>query len=169
MKNKIQCTSCDHKGDLVFKPQKAFKPKTLGISVTLIDGAFSAKCPKCGEEYTSIPLMDQLLKVIARSLISKAGLLTGEEIRYLRKHLGLDLKQFSKLTTYDVASLSRIENNKTKVSPMFDRQVRFLVQANQEDRDYDLHDAILSDELLSLTRLRMIFEGKAWKLQLKAS
>ena len=52
--------------------------------------------------------------MIAKSLVDKPTLLTGEEIRYLRRWAGFAAKQFAALLGIDASHLSRVENGKTR-------------------------------------------------------
>src|ERR1035438_4061017 len=52
-------------------------------------------CSVCGKQAAEIPLMEQLLKSIARTLIEKQSPLIGEQVRFLRKRIGVQSKEFA--------------------------------------------------------------------------
>ncbi len=54
-------------------------------NVYLADVTLST-CTKCSASFTTIPRLGELGDVIAETLASKPELLTGDELRYLRKH-----------------------------------------------------------------------------------
>jgi transcriptional regulator with XRE-family HTH domain len=59
-----------------------------------------------------IPNVAQLHGLIAEKLLLKNGLLTGQEIRFLRKNAGLSGKDFARYIEVHPAHLSRVENGK---------------------------------------------------------
>lgn len=60
--------------------------------------------------------------------------------------------------------MSRIENGQQTVTKQLDRHVRFLVSARNPDRDYDLRDAILNDDMKNIGQLRIKQSGLRWVL-----
>jgi hypothetical protein len=53
---------------------------------------------------------------------------------------------FARIIGLDKTSLSRIENDRSKVSNQVNMGVRFAVAGKLADRDYDLHDLVLALE-----------------------
>jgi transcriptional regulator with XRE-family HTH domain len=95
-------------------------------------------CPECKTETAVIPKIGQLNNLIAKILMEKKELLTGEEIRYLRKYAGFPANEFSTLIDVDPSYLSRMENGKEKshsLSGSVDKLVRALVAAAR-DQEY---------------------------------
>lgn len=134
-------------------------------NVTLI-GVEYYKCDKCGEKFYGYGNPDQLHQLIANVLITKKGLLSGKEIRFLRKFLGYSGAVFGKLIGYRQESLYRIEEGNQPLTESFDRLVRFLVASKLRDRNYDLQDLILKNQLKNVRRIevRQTKAGK-WKLE----
>jgi len=108
----------------------AFTPS--GLSSVFLCGIKVERCEKCGLESPSIPRLGQLLDVIAGDLLRKRSRLTGEEVRYLRKHVGLAAGAFAALVRVTPEHFSRLENGKTSVTEPIDRLTRAVVSARQD-------------------------------------
>jgi transcriptional regulator with XRE-family HTH domain len=83
-----------------------------GLPVGL-SGIRVCTCGVCGEEMPIIPRIEELHDLIAEMVCKKANLLTGDEIRFLRKHAGYPAKEFAQLLRMDASHLSRVENGHT--------------------------------------------------------
>lgn len=86
---------------------------TLTGMPVYLSGIRLRKCGVCGEEMPIIPRIEELHDVIAEMVVKKAGFLTGNEIRFLRKHAGYPAKEFAELVRIDPSYLSRVENGHT--------------------------------------------------------
>jgi transcriptional regulator with XRE-family HTH domain len=83
------------------------------------------RCANEHEEY-EIPAVQELHDVLAEAIVEKPGPLVGEEVKYLRKHLGLSARDFAGYLGINPVSLSRIENEKRSVTSTIDRLARLL-------------------------------------------
>jgi len=95
-----------------------------GLPNVRLAGIRVRRCRKCGAEMPEIPRIQDLHRVIANLIVKKPGLLTGPEIRYLRKQAGFAAKQFAALIAIDPSTLSRVEAGKQKLSKAPDRLAR---------------------------------------------
>lgn len=86
---------------------------TLSGLPVVLSGIRLCRCGVCGEEMPIIPRIEELHDAIAEMVVKKAGHLTGDEIRFLRKHAGYPAKAFAKLLSLDASHLSRVENGHT--------------------------------------------------------
>ena len=77
-----------------------------------------------GRTVAEIPAVNRLMSLIARDLLFSSGALRGQEIRFLRKRLGLKAAEFSKTLRITPETLSRIENQKQAASDQLDVLVR---------------------------------------------
>jgi transcriptional regulator with XRE-family HTH domain len=84
-----------------------------GMSNVFLTGINVYNCPDCDLQLPVIPKIEQLHDVIAREIANKRGLLTGEEVRFLRKNAGYSAAKFATLLTIDPSYLSRVENGHT--------------------------------------------------------
>jgi len=100
-----------------------------GLSSVLLCGIKVQTCAKCGLESPTIPRLGRLMDVIAQSLLRKPARLTGEELRYLRKHVGMPTNAFAARVRVRPEHLSRVENGKSAVAEQLDRLARAVVSA----------------------------------------
>lgn len=159
---------CDNKKPLKKQPITT-KYTAGGMPNVILFGVEYYKCEKCGEEFYGYGNLDELHQLIANVLITKKGLLSGKEIRFLRKFLGYSGAIFGKLVGYRQESLYRMEEGNQPLTESFDRLVRFLVASKLRDRNYDLQDLILKNQLRKVKRIEIQHTktGK-WKLKMAA-
>jgi putative zinc finger/helix-turn-helix YgiT family protein len=81
---------------------------------------------ECGETFAFIPCPQELHKLIARILLRKEDQLTGREICFLRKHMGLKAKDFAKQVGVQNVTISRWEHGDTIPPESIDRLIRFF-------------------------------------------
>jgi len=99
-----------------------------GLNYVFLEGVDVCECT-CGEKFVIIPAMPQLNSLIGFSLIKKKALLNGQEIRFLRKNMGLTATKLSKIIGVDNATVSRWENGNQTITKPHDRLVK-LVYSN---------------------------------------
>ena len=160
----MKCSMCTNPKDLK-SSSVIHKYKECGLDNVILHGVARYHCDKCGEEYFGFHNLEKLHGLIALHLVLKGGLLTGKEIRFLRKHLGYAGNVFAKLVGYEIEHLSRIENGKTPLTSTFDRLVRMLVLEKFPDRHYKLQDLFLEDKFMRLDWLEFRLSGKNWILK----
>ncbi len=94
-----------------------------GLDNVYLLGVEIYKC-HCGETAVSIPAIMELHKIIGTALIKKDRPLTGKEIRFLRKNIGMSAKGFAEVLGIDRSTLSRWENDNQVLSATNDRLIR---------------------------------------------
>ena len=80
----------------------------------------------CGENFAFIPCAKELHNLIAKILLSKEDQLTGREIRFLRKHMGLKAKDFAKQIGVMNVTVSRWEREDIIPPKTIDRLIRYF-------------------------------------------
>lgn len=120
--SEIVCINCA-KSQETFRGD--YKYLESGLDNVMICDIEMIKC-SCGEESALIPRILAVHEAIANCLLEKETQLTGKEIRFLRKEMGLKGKDFADYVSVDNATLSRWENGKTKPSVKADRLIRVL-------------------------------------------
>src|SRR5665811_1397839 len=120
--SEIVCPNCN-KSQETFRSDYNYLESGLD-NVTICDIEM-IKC-SCGEESALIPRILAVHEAIANCLLEKETQLTGKEIRFLRKEMGLKGRDFENLVSVDNATLSRWENGKTNPSVKADRLIRVL-------------------------------------------
>lgn len=121
-----ECTNCGE--ELTFE-RRNYRYTESGISNVVLQGIEVADCPKCGNSEVIIPRMAKLHRAIARALANSPARLTGEQLRFLRKHLGLSGDQLGRYLHTDKTKISKWERGQDRIGPATDRLVRLLVAA----------------------------------------
>lgn len=80
-----------------------------------------------GEEYTSIHDVDDLHATIAEFLASQRKVLTGQEIRFIRKYLDMTQRELGHFLGVSDQSVARYEKDLTKLEGASDSVLRLLV------------------------------------------
>ena len=91
-------------------PEKPYHYTLSGLKGLRLIGIEVFHCPGCVRESPIIPKIGQLHEAVARTLLKKEGLLTGDELRFLRKHMGVPSQALAELLGVDPSHLSRFEN-----------------------------------------------------------
>jgi putative zinc finger/helix-turn-helix YgiT family protein len=133
--------------------------RASGLADVGLSGITVWICPKCSEESPEIPRIGELHRVIARALIQKQALLRGDEVRFLRKHVGIAAGEFATMLGVDRAHLSRVENGRTAAfGESTDRLVRGLALiAADEENGREALRALAHRLHRSRTRSRRVF------------
>lgn len=154
------CVECG--GVSTMKPENiTHKYKESGLDNVILKNVVRLHCSKCGEETFNFGDIEQLHNLIATTLIKKKKLLTGKEVRFLRKYMGYNSQIFAKLLRRTPETISRMENA-SEVSDQFDRLIRFVVMTKSPDRKYDLHDQILRGKGLALDSIKLKKLNHKW-------
>lgn len=88
-----------------------------------------------GHEELEIPAVTQLHELLAQLIIRKPATLSGNEIRFLRKRLGMPAKEFARKLAVHHVHLSRLENNRRPLSRPYDLLIRLGCAALIAERD----------------------------------
>jgi transcriptional regulator with XRE-family HTH domain len=97
-----------------------------GLNNVTLRGIELLKCDACGNTTPVLSKINNLMQVLASALVHKPSQLTGREVRFLRKYIGLTGEQFGKKLGLTKEHVSRIENDKYQVGAQTDRLIRFL-------------------------------------------
>ena len=107
------------KGDYEFKESGLRNLTLLGIDLI--------KCGKCGNVDPVLSGVDDLMDLIAVAVLQKQYRLQGEELRFLRKHIGMSQEEFAKLVHANKTTLSKWENNEDPIPIRTDVYARMMV------------------------------------------
>lgn len=105
-----------------------------GLDHIYLVGIVVYKCEECDEELPEIPNIAQLHDSIGEGLVKKPTLLTGPEIRFLRKNLGLLAADFGKYLDTTPVSVSRWETGEQEVSKENDKLIRYFYLRSKEEK-----------------------------------
>ncbi len=88
-----------------------------------------------GHEEIEIPAVTQLHELLAHMIIRKPAAITGPEIRFLRRRVGIQAKDFALKIGLTPVALSRFENGHHRVSRRSDLLIRLAAAALMAARD----------------------------------
>ena len=94
------------------KPVERYEYTECGLRGIALQGVTVHVCEACGEEEVSIPALQGLHELIALTLAQKTQRLQPDEVRFLRKHLGLSGRDFAALLRVTPETVSRWEKPK---------------------------------------------------------
>jgi transcriptional regulator with XRE-family HTH domain len=103
-----------------------YKYVECGLDSVILKDILVFHCTKCNALVPEIPAAGILHRVIALRLLMKTTLLTGAELRYLRKLCGYSVNEFSEIMGSSKAVVSRWETQSMH-GEATDRTVRLLV------------------------------------------
>lgn len=100
-----------------------------------------------GEQAITVKNLDGLLAAIGQSLVKRKKLLTGKEIRFLRRQMDLTQSKLARLVGCDAQQIARYEKGQNKINGPTDRLIRMLYRShlNDETSVLDILEAL--DEL----------------------
>jgi putative zinc finger/helix-turn-helix YgiT family protein len=97
-----------------------------GLSNVVLDHMPVYECD-CGEQVVGLPNVERLHALIFEKLLTKGGRLRGEEIRFLRKWMGVKGVDFAKMVKVDPTTLSKWESGDQSISKEHDQLIRFAI------------------------------------------
>ena len=121
-----ECTNC---GEQVTPERRNYRYSESGMSNVILQGVEVADCPKCGNSDVCIPKIAKLHRAIAQALANSPARLTGEQLRFLRKHLGLSGEGLGRYLHTDKTKISKWESGEDPIGPPTDRLIRLLATA----------------------------------------
>lgn len=139
---KIKCPTCGQIQDTFTGDYRYLES---GLDNVIIRNIEIFQC-SCGEHSAFIPKIMEIHKAIAKCLIEQTRPLSGREIRFLRKNMGMKALILARFLGVDKATVSRWENDKDNHSDTVDRYIR-LLYANRMNMTLEAN--ILANDLLS--------------------
>ncbi len=109
---------------------------------------------RCGAIVPEIPYAGVLHHCIAMSVLKKKALLSGEEIRFVRKTAGYSGTELARVMGVDKGTVSKWENEKKKIGKETDRLLRLACFAKVVERIVGIENQAKGDDLV--TRLKRL-------------
>jgi putative zinc finger/helix-turn-helix YgiT family protein len=125
MEASMKCDACGS-AEMVTTVE-SYRYKGVGLPGVTLLGVEVSRCPACGEQEVAIPRIEELHRTIALSLIGKPSRLTPEEVRFLRKYLGLSGADFARMMHVDPSTVSRWERGDQVIGEVSDAFLRAQV------------------------------------------
>ena len=152
----MKCTKCG--ADLeesTCTTEAPYRYKASGLSNVFLVGITLRTCPGGHGAVPVIPRMADLQSLLAHILLEKPEGLVGEELRFLRKHVGLSGVEFATRVQIDASTLSRIENDQQPMGKSTDMLARAVVAAAIEhERQEELTKLLARGRYLEDARKR---------------
>lgn len=127
----MKCAEC---GKEMKKKTAMHHYKESGLDNVYLSGVDIYDCPACGSNFVHIPNPVQLHIVIAVGLAQKDDQLSGAEVRFMRKEVGMNGKSFAEFIGVSPITLSRWENDDGEHSPSHDRLIRLAFMTMMSER-----------------------------------
>jgi len=121
----IATTKCYDCGGEMEGRKSDYKYVESGLDSVVLKDVLVFHCTKCNAIVAEIPAAGILHQVIALRLLRKKSLLSGGELRYLRKFCGYSVSEFAEIMGSSKSVISRWENS--TLGKGTDRAVRLLV------------------------------------------
>jgi len=108
--------------------EKPYKYALGGLDNLYLAGITVRECSGCGAIVPIIPRLGELHRAVAKQLLGRPALLSGNELRFLRKNAGISAGEFAAMLGIDPAHLSRFENGRRRhLGPPSDKLARAIV------------------------------------------
>ena len=122
----MKCSACG--AELVLRKVRQYRYQESGLDDVYLVGVNVYRCDRCDAALLGIKNIKQLHLVIALHIIDQVierdRVLTGPEIRFLRKVSKRKAKDFAEELGYDPSTLSRYENGKKAIGGQGSRLIR---------------------------------------------
>lgn len=110
-----------------------YKYVESGLSNVYLYGIAAYQC-SCGEEVLHLPNIEGLHSLIVQKLLKKPSQLKGEELRFIRKYVGLKAAELAKMLSVDPSTVSKWETGESLVGPAYDKFFRLSVTVYMSER-----------------------------------
>jgi putative zinc finger/helix-turn-helix YgiT family protein len=138
--------------------------KECGLPHVTLIGIKIGRCSQCSNYEITIPHIEELHRLIAKALIEKPNRLSGSEVRFLRKSLGLSGSDFAKRIGVAQETVSRWENDAAAIGGSADRLLRFLVAQGRLTMTYPPEKLAGIKRKTTAARLRLQTTNEEWEL-----
>ena len=95
--------------------------------------------------------MELLQRIVLEAIIHKPALLSGTEIRYIRKYMYLSMEEFGKTFGVSHAAVSKWENSRNGIVPALDVCIRLHIMEYLKVKDVEFRQLYRD---LDLSKLR---------------
>lgn len=138
-KQEVKVRKCLDCGGQMHGTRTYYHYTECGLDSVVIENIIVYRC-SCGAIVPEIPAIGELHRAIVLHVIRKQTILSGQEIRFLRKMAGLSSKELAIALGANASSLSRWENGTRKISKRSDAALRLIcitgmLQEVLRDRD----------------------------------
>jgi putative zinc finger/helix-turn-helix YgiT family protein len=155
----VKCPTCEL-GKVPL--ERTTRPYDVSLPDIVVDGLEQGSCPNCGEFILGVPRSQELDKLILRTLLDKTSSLSGNEVRFLRRSLGLKAIELGSALAVNEQQVSRWETGKRPMPAAADRLLRLLIAVEYNLRAPDL-TTIAHTSTPTPTTLHLELGRRGWK------
>jgi transcriptional regulator with XRE-family HTH domain len=116
-----KCVDC---GATMKGSRQTYRYSECGLKSVHLSNVLVFDCEECGAKVPEIPAIDQLHQFIAIDILRKKSLLSGEEIRFLRKMAGLMQSDLAEIMGVHATRPSKWETDGEPIGKENDRVLR---------------------------------------------
>lgn len=134
-----------------------------GLQTVTLRDVLVYRC-ECGATVPELPSIDSLHTLIAVDLLKKQELLTGDEIRFLRKMVGLNQKELAKVMGVDPTRPSKWESGGLTIGKDSDRVLRayclfgMVKQMIDASESHEVVEVLAASKFIQTIDVRKVFE-----------
>ena len=122
--SRAYAASCPDCGASARVEKGNYRFRESGLDNVVLKGIGVIKCPQCGSEDPILPNLEGLLRVLALAIVKSRLPLTGAEVRYLRKYLGMNGEELARILHTDKSTLSKWETGSIRIGSKSDLLIR---------------------------------------------
>lgn len=161
MKTKM-CRACS-KVELI-SAKEHYHYHESGLPNIILKGVTVRRCPACNEFEVVIPRVTELHQIIALAVVRKTTRLTGAEVRFLRKFLGLSGVDFAGRMGVSPEAVSKWEHEKDPIGGQSDRLLRMMVVRDRPVEEYPIEKlAEINDNERESISLDLLSSDNGWR------
>ena len=147
----IPCEMCNSETEIVTNQMHHYVES--GLENIYLEGIEMRVCNSCGGKTARIPRIIELHNTIGQAIALKDSPLTGKEVKFLRKRLGYNLREWAIMLRVVETTLSKWENGEREIGTQSDLLIRLLYVPIYAERAGKLLDEPVTK------RLRLIKAG----------
>jgi putative zinc finger/helix-turn-helix YgiT family protein len=146
-----RCYDC---GKMMVGKRENYSYQEVGLKSVVLLNIVVYHC-KCGAIVPEIPYAGILHHCIAMSVLQKKALLSGEEIRFIRKAAGFSATDLAHVLGMEKGTVSRWENSKQGIGKDADRLLRAVCFNRTLERLVGVNTQQIGDKNLASTLARI--------------
>lgn len=123
------CANC---GSKMKQTKENYRYTESGLDNVVL-GSLTVYACACGEKMPVISDIEGLHKTIAMAIVKSKTQLNGEQIRFLRKEMGVKAVELAKLLSVNKVSISRWESGSEPIGHANDKLIRLLFIRKMEE------------------------------------
>lgn len=118
----MRCLECG--ASMKARRRHDYRYTESGLSNVVLSGITVHTCEKCRATYPELPAVQSLHAAIAKHFLFRREGLRGEEVRFLRKEMGIKAKDFAEMLGVTKVAVSRWEHSQRPLAAITDRLIR---------------------------------------------